>query len=532
MRKGWPFNAVIYQIYPRSFNDSNGDGIGDIKGIIKKIGYLKDLGVDAVWLSPIYKSPQRDFGYDIDDHKAIDPIFGNMADFDELVLRLHENNIKIIMDFVPNHTSSSHPWFIESRSNKTNPKRDWYVWRDPKPNGEPPNNWMSAFGGSAWKLDKETNQYFYHAFDEHQPDLNWNNPEVKKEMFGVMRFWLDKGVDGFRTDAVDYLFEDKGFKDEPINPNYRPGFHQYTDQELLHIYTNGQKESIDLLREMANILREYEDKFMVTEAATTLSELIKMYKAVDWHSYHPFNFSLINLPWLAAHHKEYIDEYEKRLGPHYLPCYVTGNHDQPRVVTRVGKKQARNAALLLLTLRGNAFIYNGEEIGMRNRKIPKDKSNDTYDLSSPGLGLGRNGQRTPMQWNDTNNAGFSTNEPWLPVSLNYGKVNAESENNDPKSFLNLYKKLIRLKKNNLALSNGDYVPLKITVRNVFCFFREYQDKKIFVAVNFGSKARNLNIVNKKGKVLVNSFLNRKDGELVDLSRLYLKADEGIVIELI
>ncbi|HVT01621.1 MAG TPA: alpha-amylase family glycosyl hydrolase [Patescibacteria group bacterium] len=529
--KSWTQNAVIYQIYPRSFKDSDNDGIGDIKGIIDKVDYLASLGIDAVWLSPIYKSPQLDYGYDVSDHREIDPIFGIMDDFKNLLKLLHEKGIKLIMDFIPNHTSTEHPWFIEARSNKTNPKRDWYIWADPAANNGPPNNWISAFGGPAWQLDEVTNQYYYHAFSPYQPDLNWRNEEVKKEMFNVMKFWLDLGVDGFRIDAVDYLFEAKDLKDEPKNPYYQPGFHQYRDQALSHIYTKGLSESIKMLGEMGKVLRAYQNKYMVTEAAEAkLSKLIEMYKIVDWRSYQPFNFSMIDLPWEAQSYREYIDCYDQAVGQNYVPCYVAGNHDKPRVVTRIGAREARNAAVILFTLRGNAFIYNGEEIGMRNRKLPKNLERDTYDEYSPGLGLGRNGERTPMQWDNTNQAGFSSFKPWLPICSDYKKVNVDEETKDPKSFLNLYKKLIKLKKENPALIDGDYIPMDSKAEKVFCYIRQSDKNKILVVINFGREKQKINL-NIEGKLILNNFLDRKAGTKIDLKNLLLRGNEGMILEI-
>ena len=525
--QAWPKNAVIYQIYPRSFKDSNNDGIGDLGGIIEKVDYIKGLGVDAVWLSPIYMSPQKDFGYDVSDHKNIDPIFGTTEQFKELVEKLHANDIKMVMDFIPNHTSSKHEWFKESRTSRTNPKRDWYIWADPKPDGTPPNNWLSAFGGSAWELDKMTNQYYYHAFDEDQPDLNWRNPEVKKEMFGIMKFWLDHGVDGLRVDAVDYLIEDKGLEDEPINIDYEDNFNQYTHLALIHTCTRNQPESITILKEMAAIFQEYKAKFMVTEAVTGLPQLIGMYKVVDWHSFQPFNFSLISLPWLAEPHKEFIDAYEENLDDHYLPCYVTGNHDKPRVVTRIGEKQSRNAAILLFTLRGNTFIYNGEEIGMTNGEIPIELETDTYDIHSPGLGLGRNGERTPMHWDSTKNAGFTKGNPWLPIAQNYKEINVETEQDNEKSMLSFYKELIRLKKTHPALSFGEYIPLPTPADNVFAFVRRHKNEKILVVVNFDDNEKVINL-DYHGKVILNSFSERGQ-ELLSFSNFKLRGDEGIII---
>jgi alpha-glucosidase len=526
----WPLSSIVYHIYVRSFNDSNNDGIGDLPGLIQKVEYLRELGITAVWLSPIYPSPQADFGYDVSNYKDIDPIFGTLEDFNELVTQLHKNNIKLMMDFVPNHTSSKHPWFVESRSNKSNPKRDWYIWHDPKPDGSPPNNWLSNFGGAGWTLDPTTNQYYLHSFDKEQPDLNWRNPEVVKEMLDSLRFWLDRGVDGFRVDAVYHLFKDKQFRDEPPNPNFLEGRHGIYDS-LLHVNTFALPETLSMIKRFIDILKEYKNKFMVTEAYTTLPELIKMYTTIDWEFYAPFNFSLITMPWKAQIHKEYIDEYDKALGDVYIPCYVLGNHDQHRVATRIGTEQAKVAAMMLLSLRGLPFVYYGEEIGMEDAVIPKEKIVDTYEINSPGLGLGRDPQRTPMQWDDSKNAGFSTaNETWLPVAENYKEVNVKKELHDPKSFFNYYKKLIHLRKTNKALKEGTYTALPSPAEDVFAFIRELEHNKVLVILNMSIAEKKISFAFKNTTVLCDTNMEKEEKQ-IDLSDYTLEKNEGIIVSL-
>ena len=509
--------------------DSNNDGIGDLQGIISKIPYLKDLGITAIWLSPIYPSPQADFGYDVADYIDIDPIFGTLKDFDELVQKAHDNHIKVMLDYVPNHTSSHHSWFRKSRSSKDNDKRDWYIWADPKPDGTAPNNWLSHFGGPAWTLDKTTNQYYLHLFDKAQPDLNWRNPAVVKAMLDVLRFWMDRGVDGFRVDVPYVIYKDPLLSDEPPNPNYTEGTHSEFDR-LLHTKTLWLPEVYILMKKFVSVLKEYEGKFMVTETWTDLAGLVKTYTAAGWKYFQPFNFSLITLPWRADVHKKYIDEYETALGELYIPCWVLGNHDRSRVATRIDAKQARVAALLQLSLRGFPFIYNGEEIGMTDGKISHDEVVDPYEKLSPGLGLGRDPERTPMQWDDTQYAGFSTHKPWLPVADSYKKTNVKEETNDPSSMLSLYKKLISLRKENRILEDGAYVPLPIPSENVYAFVRDLDDKRLLVLINFDGKNKTISFKNMHGKILCDTQLT-KVGEKISLSNFILPGDSGMIVQL-
>lgn len=525
----WPLSSVVYQLYPRSFKDSNGDGIGDIKGILEKIDHLKNLGITAVWLNPIYPSPQADFGYDVADYTDIDPIYGTMDNFKLLVKKLHDNNIKVMMDFVPNHTSSHHKWFAESKSSKDNAKRDWYLWKDGKADGSPPNNWKSHFGGSGWEKDNTTGQYYFHSFDVHQPDLNWRNPQVVEAMLNVLRFWMNNGVDGFRVDVANHMFKDSLFRDEPPNPNFNESTHGEYDM-VLHTYTRDLPEYMDMIKKFIDVLKEYNGKFMVTEAWVTLPELIKLYVTIGWKYYAPFNFSFTLFPWRADVHKKYIDEYDKALGDLYIPCYVLGNHDRNRIASKIGPAQARVAAMAQLTLRGIPFVYYGEEIGMTDVAIPKDKIQDTYEKRSPGLGLGRDPQRTPLQWNTNTNAGFSTGEPWLPVSEKYTEVNVENQSKDPKSILSLYKTLIKLRKTKSALIDGNYVPLPHPAENVLAYIRQKGNEQLLVVLNFDEKEKKISLTFPKAKMICNTFLDTQF-DAADLQNFTLKGNEGCIFEI-
>ncbi len=393
----WWQNGIIYQIYPRSFQDSNEDGIGDLNGIRERLGYLEWLGVDAVWLSPIYPSPMADFGYDVSDYTDVHEMFGSLDDLLELRGELHRRGMKLILDLVPNHTSSEHPWFRESRSSRENAKRDWYIWKDPAPDGGPPTNWKSVFGGSAWEFDEHTGQYYYHAFLKEQPDLNWRNSEVRTAMFDVIRFWLDRGIDGFRIDVIWHMIKDDQFRDEPENPNYHPG-ESSTYDEVRHIYTTDRPEIHGLIAEMRSVIEEYEDRVMIGEIYLPIERLVTYYGNEGTGIHLPYNFQLILLPWDARKIDSAIHAYEALLPTWGWPNWVLGNHDKSRVATRVGSAQARVAAMLLLTLRGTPTIYYGDEIGMHDVPIPPDRIHDPVEKNMPGLGLGRDPQRTPMQW--------------------------------------------------------------------------------------------------------------------------------------
>lgn len=530
----WIQQAVVYQIYPRSFYDANGDGIGDLQGIIKKLDYLNDgsdksLGVNAIWLSPIYPSPMKDFGYDVAEYKNVDPIFGTLADFDQLLEAAHQRGIKVLMDYIPNHTSSEHPWFMESKSSVNNPKRDWYIWRDAQPDGSPPNNWLSVFGGSAWEWDEKTQQYYLHSFDKDQPDLNWRNPAVVEEMLGALRFWLDRGVDGFRIDAYDFLFKHESFADEPANPTYILGTHGPHDS-LVHIYSFAQPETLEMLKKIAGVLEEYDHKFMVTEVYAKVEKLIEMYSHIQKDWYAPFNFGLIFMPWKADIHRQYIDEYDEKVGHMYWPTYVLGNHDQSRVGTRIGREKLPVAAMLQLTLRGVPFIYYGEEIGMVDGEIPTDKIQDPFEKNSPGLKLGRDPERTPMQWSDEEHAGFSTTEPWLPLASNERSQTVVGQQQQPQSLWQLYRQLISLRSTHKVLQVGSYTSLPVSNENVFVFERKLNDDRVIVVLNYSEEDTVIALPLKKAKVLADTTGEKKGTLLEKLKHLHVLPNQGLILE--
>ena len=384
----WWRIGVIYQIYPRSFQDSNDDGVGDLEGVIRRLDYLAGLGVDAIWISPIFPSPMADFGYDVADYCDIDPLFGDLATFDRLVAEAHRRGLKIILDYVPNHTSDRHPWFVEARASRQSPKRDWYVWRDARADGGPPNNWLSEFGGSAWSWDEATRQYYYHAFLSQQPDLNWRNGEVVAAMLDVLRFWMARGVDGFRVDAIHHLVEDAEFRDNPPNPLWRE--RMSPARRLLRANTTDHPETHDAIARMRRALDECSaDKLLIGEAYLPIDKLVTYYGA-NLDGFHlPFNFHLIATPWTPTAIAALVEAYEAKLPKGGWPNWVLGNHDRSRLASRIGSAQARVAAILLLTLRGTPTLYQGDEIGMRDVPIAPDQVHDPWEKNVPGLGLGR-----------------------------------------------------------------------------------------------------------------------------------------------
>jgi len=453
----WWQDGIIYQVYPRSYQDSNGDGIGDLRGIIQRLHYIKALGIRAIWISPIYPSPMADFGYDISDYNGIWPTFGTMADFDELLRRIHDLDMKLILDLVPNHSSDEHPWFVESRSSRSNPKRDWYIWKDARPDGSPPNNWLSVFGGSAWEWDDKTRQYYYHAFLVKQPDLNWRNPEVEAAMLGVMRFWLDKGVDGFRVDAMWHLVKDLQWRDNPRNPEYNDTMATYN--QLLPVYSTDQPEMHGIVANMRKLLDSYHERLMIAEIYLPIHRLVAYYGANNSEAHLPFNFLLISLPWDARQIAAAIDEYEGALPADAWPNWVMGNHDQPRITSRVGRGQAKVAAILLLTLRGTPTLYYGDAIGMRDVPIPPGEVQDPQGLNMPGKNLTRDPERTPMLWDSSRNAGFTEGKPWLRLDRAWRRENVEVQEKDLYSTFCLYRRLIQLRQREPSLNTGAYRPV-------------------------------------------------------------------------
>jgi alpha-glucosidase len=522
----WWQHGVFYQVYPRSFQDSNADGVGDLKGIIDRLPYLLALGVDAVWLSPIFPSPMADFGYDIADYVGIDALFGTMQDFDALVKAAHASGLKVILDLVPNHTSDGHPWFIESRSSRDNPKHDWYIWHEPRADGGPPNNWLSEFGGSAWQYDAATKQYYYHAFLAQQPDLNWRNRAVREAIYDVMRFWLRKGVDGFRVDVIWHLIKDAAFRDNPPNPGYREG--QPPHERVLPLHTTDQTEVHDVIAEMRQVMDEFDGRVLIGEIYLPLERLVTYYGKDIPEAHLPFNFALLSAPWDARAIEKIIHDYEAALPAGAWPNWVLGNHDRPRVASRVGRERARVAAMLLLTLRGTPTLYYGDEIGMHQVAIAPDQVRDPFEKNVPGIGVGRDGCRTPMQWDATDNAGFSTSTPWLPLADDFSHENVANLEADTGSILNLYKALIDLRKKLPQLGSGDYAPIAES-GNLLLYRRQSGGRSIAVALNLGAEPVSIasESAGLSGEILLSTSLDRR-GEKID-GALDLRSNEGVII---
>jgi alpha-glucosidase len=522
----WWQTGIIYQIYPRSFADASGDGIGDLAGIRRRLPYLPELGVDAIWLSPIFPSPMADFGYDISDYTGIDPLFGTLAEFDALLDAAHGHGLKLLLDLVPNHTSDRHPWFAESRASRDNPKRDWYIWKDPAPDGGPPNNWLSEFGGSAWQYDEKTKQYYCHTFLAAQPDLNWRNPAVRSAIYDVMRFWLKRGVDGFRVDVIWHLIKDEQFRDNPPDPNYAAG--EKPKRALIPLYTADRPEVHGVIAEMRRVVDEFPDRLLIGEIYLPIERLVAYYGRDLTGLHLPFNFALLNAPWQARTIGKLIEEYERLLPPGGWPNWVLGNHDRPRIASRVGAAQARIAAMLLLTLRGTPTIYYGDEIGMQQVAIPDEAAHDPVAHNLPGLGLGRDGCRTPMQWDDGPYAGFSRAPPWLPLEDVYKQRNVAALKVDEKSIYQLHRELIALRRRHAALQVGSYRPLAVE-GDVLAFVRETGGDKLLVALNMGAQQTAVNLPGGQGRLLLSSFCDCAEAPVT--GTLELRENEGVVIEL-
>ena len=531
----WWQRGVIYQIYPRSFQDTNNDGIGDLNGIISRLDYLEWLGVDALWLSPIFPSPQADFGYDVADYTDIHHEYGTLADFDVLLQEAHQRNIKILLDLVPNHTSTEHAWFKESRSSRDNPKRDWYIWKDPKPDGSPPNNWLAYFGGAAWTFDAHTGQYYMHNFDPGQPELNWRNPEVKKAIFDAIRFWLERGLDGFRVDVIDRLLKHPQFLDNPPNPTWKEG--DSTAWKYLRVNSEQQPEIHGIMRELRALFEEYPNRVIVGEVDYGLSpeKLASYYgKQTDYGDgdeiHLPFNFGMILTNWDAQSIRKHVDAYEAALPAYGQPNYVLGNHDTSRLISRLGEDNARLAAMLLLTLRGTPTLYYGDEIGMHNTTIPYDQILDPQGRNK--VGFNRDECRTPMQWDESPNAGFSDDgvKTWLPFASDYADNNMTKQQQTPDSLLMLYHRLLHYRRNTHPLNWGAYYPIDGVPEDCYAFLREYEGQKRLIVLNFAGGKRELHFADYNKGTIVLATHPQREGESVDLDRMTLGAYEGVIIE--
>ena len=518
----WWQQSVIYQIYPRSFQDSDGDGVGDLPGIVQRLDYLSWLGVGALWISPFYASPMVDFGYDITDFCAVDPLFGNEDDFRHLLTEAHRRGIRIILDLVPNHTSDRHPWFRDSSSSQTSARRDWYIWRDPGPDGGPPNNWLSEFGGSAWTQDAASGQFYYHAFLPSQPDLNWRNPEVRAAIHDVMRFWLDAGVDGFRVDAVTNFVEDELLRDDPPDPDFRPDMSAARPNK--RIFTIDRPETHDYAVGLREVLDAFPDRVFIGEIHLPVARAMSYFGEENCSFHLPFNFELLESRWSARDIAAAIDQYTILLPKNAWANWVLGNHDESRLATRLGVEQARIAAMLLMTLKGTPFLYYGDELGMRNGDIPAAKLQDPRK-DSMGTEYARDPQRTPMLWSDIPGGGFTSGEPWLPLNADYRTCNVEAQQADPRSMLTLYRRLIQLRKTHAALVEGEQRPLR-GHSELLVYERLCPEERILVVLNFSKAPTRFAGVD--GSILLSTALDR-DREQV-AQELDLQPHEGVLVE--
>ena len=532
----WWQTNIIYQIYPRSFQDSNADGIGDLPGILQRLDYVKSLNIGCVWLSPINPSPMHDFGYDVADYSAVHPMFGTLEDFDRLLAETHARGMKLILDLVPNHTSDQHAWFQASRSSRTDPKRDWYIWRDPAADGGPPNNWLSYFGGPAWTLDEQTGQYYLHQFVKQQPELNYRNPAVLEAMLGEMRFWLERGVDGFRVDVIWLMVKDQELRDEPEDPAW-DGVNPHA--RLQHIYSAHQPEVHAVIRRMRALLDEYDERMMVGEIYLPNQALMTYYGEQFDECHLPFNFQLIQAPWQAQVVRRLVDQYEADLPAGAWPNWVLGNHDQHRVASRVGTDQGRVANMLLLTLRGTPTCYYGDEIGMEDVHIPPEFVQDPPAVLQPAIAhiIGRDPERTPMQWDASPNAGFAPDgvQTWLPVAADYRTRNVAAQSQEAESMLAWFRALSTLRQSSPALVAGDYRSLDTGKDDVFAYLRTAQtggsEQRILVVLNFGPNTYRLDMssLGKRGNILLSTNM-RSSGDIA-LRQLYLSPNEGIIVAL-
>jgi alpha-glucosidase len=516
----WWQHAVFYEIYPRSFADSDNDGVGDLNGITSKMQYLRDLGVDAIWITPCYPSPQVDFGYDVSNYEDIDPMYGTLGDFDRMVAEGKRHGVRIIMDFVPNHTSDQHPWFLDSKSSRTSAHRDWYIWRDGKGPGEPPNNWISLFGGSAWKFDATTNQYYYHFFYAAQPDLNWRNPAVEKAMLDTMGWWYRRGVAGFRLDAVDTLFEDPALHNNPV----LAGKNKQGDPNMENKYNTNFPEVHAELRKMRKVADESGAVLIGETWTSNIEQLDKYYGEGGNELQMPMDFMFATVNKLSA------PEFRRQVGlvesAKGWPVFVISNHDIVRSYNRYGDGKHNDAiaklmATFYLTLRGTPIMYYGEEIGMENND-PKRREDVQDPIGKTGWPAekGRDGERTPMQWNSSTNAGFSEKTPWLPVPPSYVTHNVETESKDPNSVLSVYKNVLALRHTNIALVEGSYTALNEDDPNVVSYLRSYKGKALLVVLNMSDAPRTVKFdLAKQGFAtftltpLVGSFESDKPGVL-------------------
>lgn len=524
----WWREAVIYQIYPLSFADSDGDGYGDLEGITSRLEYLSDtLGVDAIWLSPFFKSPMKDWGYDISDHTDVDPLFGTLDDATDLIDRAHELGLKVIVDYVINHTSDEHPWFQESSSSRDAPKRDWYVWREGR-DGGPPNNWVSPFGGPMWTYDDTTGQWYRHTFLSSQPDLNWRNPEVVEAMMEIVRYWLDRDVDGFRIDAAHYMMKDPRERDNPpVPPDFESPWKDMGDYDnYLHLYDAGHPDVHDAHRTFRKVVDSYGRDIL------TIGEM-HIFDLPEWASYYgenldeltmPFNFHLMAADWDVPSIRAAVEAVLWNLPAEAWTNWTLGNHDEMRLASRLPEGHERLAAALILTLPGTPFLYYGDELGMRDAVFANVASRDPWGNNVEGLS--RDGARTPMQWTPELNAGFTRPdaEPWLPVGGSHHTVNVATQLDDEHSLLNMYRRLLALRKGSPALKFGSFASHPASTDEVFAYQREAENEVRIVALNFGTEPATVAIDD--AKVVFSSHDPSRVGEI--RGELLLSPGEAVI----
>jgi alpha-glucosidase len=530
----WWHEMVLYENHLPSLRDGNGDGIGDLEGLIGSLDYLaRTLGVTAVWVGPCYRSPLLDQGFDITDHMEIDPVFGDLATFDRLIAEAHRRGLRIIADYVPNHTSNQHPWFLESRSSRDNPKRDWYVWADAAPGRDYPNNWLSEVSGSVWEWDEHTGQFYLHSHLREQPDLNWRNPEVREAMLDVLRFWLDRGVDGFRIDVAHMLMKDPALRDNPPNPNPEPNPYELQDPEFfsqLHVNDRLHPDVHGVLRSINQIVADYDgDRVVIGEIEALEWSHWAEFFGKDLDELHlPFAFQLIETPWDAAELAHTIQSLESALPDGAWPILALGNMDRARLASRIGRSQARVAAVLLLTLRGSPTIFYGDELGMVDQPVPRERQRDYFGLVG---GVTHDPTRTPMPWTGGANAGFSTAEPsrlWLPACPEYETINVEAQLADAASSLNLYRRLLALRRHSNALRFGSYLRRPASDQRCLVYTRTASGESKLVALNLTAEPHELRIT-ERGSIVLSSGPERSGERLSGTLRL--AAGEAVVVDL-
>ena len=523
----WWRDGVIYQIYPRSFADSSGSGIGDLNGISDHLDYLQDLGIDAIWLSPINPSPDVDFGYDVSDYNAIDPKFGSMKDFEKLVAQADRRGIRVVMDLVLNHTSDQHEWFRQSRSARGNPYRDWYMWHDPDEHGKPPNNWLSVFGGKGWEWDEATQAYYYHMFYKQQPDLNWRNPKMRAAMLDVFRFWADKGVKGFRLDVFNVYFKDAQLRSNPFGRIARRPF-----DSQKHLYDFDQPELLGALQDIRRVLDEYDETYAVGETFFSTPEKAAGYCGDDLlHA--TFNFDLLESRWNPERFARLIQSQYETLGTGKWPTQVLNNHDTVRSATRIGQgendERLKVAAALLLTLRGTPFMYYGEEIGMRDIRLKRGQILDPIGKRYWPFFVGRDGCRAPMQWDATANAGFGSGQPWLPLNPDYPQRNVQIQSADADSLLNFTKRLLALRRESKALTRGEFALLAGLPKDVLGYYRTLEKEQALVLLNFGGSTHSVRLPARDAGWQVGLSSAARSRKQIDSRQVNLAADEALVL---